>query len=110
MYEKIIHDRGSSFSHKVYPYFTMPWHNHPEYGLIVIISGGGKRAAGDYMDDYPGDLVLYGTNLPHYHMCYGLPEDDPERVSGSEVIQFSGDILPGDMAALEGFAVVFDLL
>ncbi|MCD8172689.1 MAG: AraC family transcriptional regulator [Alistipes sp.] len=111
MYEKIIHDRGSTFSHKVYPYFTMPWHYHPEYELIVITSGGGKRFAGDYVDDYyPGDLVLYGSNLPHYHMCYGLLEEDPERVSGSEVIQFSGDIFPGDMATLEEFSVVYDLL
>ena len=58
-YEKIIHELGSTFSHKVYPQFTMPWHYHPEYELIVITSGGGKRFVGDYMDDFkPGGFGL----------------------------------------------------
>ncbi len=111
LYEKIIHTPGTSFSHKVYPRFTMPWHYHPEFELIVITSGGGKRFVGDHMDDFgPGDLVLYGANLPHFHMCYGLLENDPDKVSGSEVIQFSSDIFPAGMESLTEFNAVASLL
>jgi len=111
LYEKIIHDPGSTFSHKTYKQFTMPWHYHPEYELIVITSGGGKRFIGDYMDDfYPGELVLIGSNLPHFHMCYGLLENDPDKISGCEVIQFSKDIFPETFTQLGEMSVVSDLL
>lgn len=110
-YEKIIHNPGTTFSYKVYPYFTMPWHYHPEFELIVITSGGGKRFAGDYMGEYhPGELVLYGGNLPHFHMCYGLLEDDPDRISESEVVQFNSDIFPANLIEVDEYAVVADLL
>ena len=110
-YEKIIHELGSTFSHKVYPQFTMPWHYHPEYELIVITSGGGKRFVGDYMDDFkPGDLVLFGANLPHFHMCYGLLNNDPQNISSCEVIQFSKDLFPDKLDQIDEFSAVADLL
>lgn len=111
LYEKIIHDGGSTFSHKLYPRFTMPWHYHPEYELIVIKSGGGKRFTGDHVEEYrPGDLVLFGSNLPHYHMCYGLVENDPSKLSASEVIQFPKEIFPEKMGSLKEFSQVASLL
>ncbi|MEG1587212.1 MAG: AraC family ligand binding domain-containing protein, partial [Bacteroidales bacterium] len=111
LYEKIIHDAGSTFSHKVYPHFTMPWHFHPEYELMIIKSGGGRRFAGDHIDDYhPGDLVLYGSNLPHFHMCYGLLANDPDAISACEVIQFSGDIFPEKASQIEELGIVWNLL
>ncbi|OFY40712.1 MAG: hypothetical protein A2X18_11680 [Bacteroidetes bacterium GWF2_40_14] len=111
IYEKVIHDPGTTFSHKIYQHFTMPWHYHEEYELIVITSGGGRRFVGDYMDDYyPGDLVLFGANLPHFHMCYGLTENDPAKISGCEVLQFSVDIFPEKLACMSEFSVIADLL
>ena len=111
LYEKIIHEKGNSFSHKIYPYFTMPWHYHPEFELIVITSGGGKRFVGDYIDDFKvGDLVLFGANLPHFHMCYGLDGDDPGKISSCEVIQFTSDVFPENMEQMSEFVAVRDLL
>lgn len=109
--EQIIHNVGSSFSHKVYDNFTMPWHYHNEYELIVITSGGGKRFVGDNVDDFStGDLALFGSELPHFHMCYGLLENDPQRISGCEVIQFSQSLFPADVDNLEEFSIISDLL
>ena len=111
LYEKIIHDMGSTFSHKVYPRFTMPWHYHPEFELMIITSGGGKRFVGDYVDDFhPGDLVLYGANLPHFHMGYGCMENYPDKVSGSEVIQFTEDIFPEKLDEFGDLSIVAHLL
>lgn len=109
--EDILHNIGSSFSHKVYDHFTMPWHYHKEYELIVITSGGGKRFVGDYVDDFcVGDLVLFGSQLPHFHMCYGLVESNPLKISGCEVIQFPQSIFPSDIETLEEFTVISELL
>ena len=111
LYEKIIHEGGNSFSHKVYPHFTMPWHYHPEFELIVITSGGGKRFVGDYIGDFKiGDLILFGSNLPHFHMCYGLAANDSEKFSSCEVIQFTSDIFPENMGQMSEFSAVRDLL
>lgn len=109
--ETIIHNIGSSFSHIVYDHFTMPWHYHNEYELILITSGGGKRFVGDYIDDFkPGDLVLFGAKLPHYHMCYGLINNEPDKISTCEVIQFNEAILPSNIHDLEEFRMINDLL
>ncbi len=109
--EQIIHNVGSSFSHIVYEHFTMPWHYHIEYELILITSGGGKRFVGDYTDDFcVGDLVLLGSELPHYHMCYGIVENNKERFSGCEVIQFTDSIFPVEMGKLQEFSSIAALL
>ncbi len=109
--EHIIHNIGTSFSHIVYDRFTMPWHYHEEYELILITSGGGKRFVGDYVDDFkPGDLVLLGANLPHYHMCYGLVSNDTKQISSCEVIQFTNNIFPNNIDSLEEFVIISDLL
>ena len=109
--EHIIHNIGTSFSHIMYEHFTMPWHYHEEYELILITSGGGKRFVGDYVDDFnPGDLVFLGANLPHYHMCYGLVNNDKNKVSSCEVIQFTSNIFPSNIDSLEEFAIIYDLL
>lgn len=111
LYEKILHGAGNSFSHKFYPHFTMPWHFHPEFELILIVSGHGKRFVGDTVESFStGDLVLLGENLPHFHMCDGLYANDEELYSSSEVIQFKKDIFPQAMEQIQEYAAINDLL
>jgi len=65
------------------------WHFHPELELVFIHGGSGKRHIGknvSYFND--GDLVLMGTNLPHYGFT--------DRLSGNRsetVVQFKEDFL-----------------
>lgn len=43
------------------------WHYHPEVELIHVIKGEGTLFAGDTTIRFkPGDLILLGSNLPHY--------------------------------------------
>ena len=42
------------------------WHIHPEYELVYIKNGHGKRHVGKMISTYTdGDLVLLGPNVPH---------------------------------------------
>lgn len=43
-----------------------PWHFHPEFELSWVMTSHGTRYVGDYVQPYaPGEVVLYGPNLPH---------------------------------------------
>jgi AraC-like DNA-binding protein len=70
--EKIEPIFGNSFTVKQFdekhssnnkPY----WHFHPEYEIVYISNGSGKRHIGDHLSYFEdGDLILLGPNLPHF--------------------------------------------
>jgi AraC-like DNA-binding protein len=46
--------------------FQFNWHCHPEYEVMLMVKSQGKRFVGDHIYDYgDGDLVFFGSNLPH---------------------------------------------
>ncbi|MDX2284937.1 MAG: AraC family transcriptional regulator [Bacteroidia bacterium] len=68
--------------------FPLFWHYHPEYELTLILSGQGRRLAGDGSEPFgPGDWVLLGPDLPHCWVS-GEPDGSEQR---AQVLQFSAD-------------------
>ena len=71
------------------------YHQHPEYELVLITIGRGKRMVGDHIDRFEdNDLVFLGKHLPHEWLC------DPEYFEGPVgfigeglVVQFLPDFL-----------------
>lgn len=75
------------------PRFDSVYHFHPEYEITLIQSSQGQLLSGDYLGKYyPGHLVLYGPNLPHW---YFNEEKDNSSTTLSEgiLIQFQRQCL-----------------
>lgn len=93
--EKVTRPENQSFFYRdnVQPYFTTPWHFHPEVEIILIVQGYGTRYVGDSVNNfYPGDLVITGSNTPHVWSCspeFSKPESN--LVSQAIFIQFKED-------------------
>lgn len=111
-------EKVSSPSHRsfhafdyVRPVFECPLHFHPECELTHIVASRGLRFTGDHIDRFgPGDLVLFGPNLPHSYT-----NDPPTRRRGqpaahSRVIQFASDSLGGLLQLAPEFAPIRRLL
>jgi AraC-like DNA-binding protein/mannose-6-phosphate isomerase-like protein (cupin superfamily) len=52
------------------------WHYHPEYEIVYVVKGRGKRYIGSHTSFYEGtDLVIIGTNTPHLNFHNGINGD-----------------------------------
>ncbi len=71
------------------------WHYHPEYELVLITQGKGKRIVGDHVGRFENDdLVLVGANIPHEWMCTPDYFEEPDIFKGEGiVIQFVRNFL-----------------
>src|SRR5271155_545763 len=105
LYEKISLRPGESFSYRHFrvPRFEMPWHFHSECELALIVRGRGMRYVGDSIERFEdGDLVLLGSNLPHYWW----KDAEDRRGAHSVVIQFEAGVLGGMLSGLPEVAGV----
>lgn len=78
-----------------YPCFTYPWHFHSEYEIIYIKESTGTRFVGSNNGKYAsGDVMLIGSNLPHYMKSDEAyhADDSMLRVKGT-IIQFEKDFM-----------------
>lgn len=70
-YEKIVEPAERSFTAKVVnrssrPLLSQAWHYHPELEICFTLKSEGRRFVGNQITDYEvGDLVMFGSNLPH---------------------------------------------
>ena len=78
------------------PYFETPWHYHPEYEVVLVLEGRGKRFIGNNISDYEtGDLCFIGSNLPHLYR-----KDDADATGGSLVIHFRENFLGNEFGLI----------
>ena len=57
------------------------WHFHPEMELVYVNGGSGKRHIGNHLSYFHhGELILIGSNLPHYGFTDRLSGNRSETV------------------------------
>lgn len=113
LYEKISLEESASFLIKKFAvrYFDAPLHFHPEYELTYIINGNGKRFVGDSVEEFSsGDLVLLGSNIPHFWRCDKDFYEDDKLKAEAIVIQFSVDFVEKIIGNIPEFRGIYQLL
>jgi AraC-like DNA-binding protein len=86
-------DKSFIVYHETQPFSR--WHHHPEYELVLIVKGKGKRMVGDHIDRFKqNDLVLVGSYLPHEWLCDREYYENPAGFQGEGIVyQFLPDFL-----------------
>lgn len=79
MLEKIVPDAGSSFTVLNLDEESIcknpHWHFHPEYEIVYISKGKGRRQIGNHVSFFDnGDLLVLGPHIPHYRFSMGSPQ------------------------------------
>lgn len=113
LYETIIPGSGLSFAKKnfIFKHFPPDWHYHPEYELVAITEGHGKRFVGSGVSEFaPGDIVLIGSNVPHFHLSDSVYYENNDLYCCSEVIQFNLSVFPVDFQTMPEFDSITRLL
>lgn len=93
--QRLVQDSDKSFIvyHEKEPFFSSPWHYHPEYELVLIVKSTGKCIIGDHIEHFQeGDLFFMGIELPHVF------DNDDSYLNGdleaeAIVVQFLPDFL-----------------
>lgn len=100
--QRLLQEPDKSFIvfHEKEPFFSSPWHYHPEYELVLITKSTGKRIIGDHIGYFEeGDLVLIGSQLPHVYdndplYTTGVPGLNAEAIVIQFLPDFFGNVLP----------------
>jgi AraC-like DNA-binding protein len=91
--QKLPLAKGTSFIYENYvsPYFETPWHYHEEIEIVLCHGGIGKKIVGNHVSTYAeGDLMLLGSNLPHWFKADEMYYVDNQFIKpASIVIQFN---------------------
>ncbi len=97
-FELIPRSEAFSFAVRQFklPAFSSPWHFHPECELTYIVHSKGRRFVGDSIEPFaPGEIVLLGSNLPHYWRN-DEPAKNKNEPAHSIVVQFREECLGTD--------------
>lgn len=100
-----------SVRHDVVPHFLNRWHYHTEVELVHIVKGKGTQFIGDSIHHFKeGDVILVGSNLPHYWKCDDIYfQNNPELNVEAKVIHFLEDLWGDKFLELSENKILRDL-
>lgn len=111
--EKIIYGERNLFHSKIFrnKYFNTCWHFHPEYELVYVNEGKGKRYLADKVELFKEeDLVLFAPNIPHLYLSNEDYYKDNELSSVWQVLHFTEKVFPQEFHGTEEFQNIENML
>lgn len=112
--EKVIYGDSNLFHSRSYEsniFINATWHIHPEYELVYIIKGRGKRFVAERVDSIEeGTLTLLGPNIPHFYISNDEYYNQKNLETKWHVLQFPKSIFPVGMDQSKEFGHIKDLL
>lgn len=105
-------DNSFVMKYENFPHFRFPSHFHEEYEIVYIIKSFGKKFVGDSVEEFfPGDLSVYGSNLPHFYMSDpAFYTGDPNLRVNAIVVQFPTSYFPQSQLQRAEFDSIKNLL
>lgn len=92
-----------------FPHFTYPWHFHSEFEIVFVLKSSGKRFVADSVEPFgEGDIVLLGSNLPHFWKSES--EDGSENRVNAIVVQFHSDFFREEINSYPEFHRISEML
>lgn len=93
-----------------FPHFTFPWHYHRELEIVYVINSYGNRYVGDSVEEFnDGDLVLLGSNLPHFWKNHDdFYQNNSDLQVKAIVVQFPFELI--DVGHLPEFRNIHELI
>lgn len=92
-------------------HFTYPWHFHREFELLYVMEGSGTSFVADNIEKFEaGDLVLMGSNLPHFWRSDEIYTRNNNLNIKYVVVQFPDDFLKDQISNYPEFHLIRDLL
>lgn len=105
--EKVIYGMNNLFNSRRYEtkiFINATWHIHPEYELVYIIEGKGKRFVAERVDEIAdGELTLLGPNIPHFYISNDEYYQENDLAAKWHVLQFPESIFPSGMEVSNEF-------
>lgn len=94
------------------PHFTYPWHFHSEFELLYVLEGFGTSFVADSIEKFQaGDMVLLGTNLPHFwHSDESYLSSNGKLKVKYIVVQFPNDLFKEPFSLYPEFHLITELL
>ena len=92
-------------------HFNFPYHFHPEIEIVLIVSSFGKVFVRNGMTPFsPGDLFIFGSNVPHLFVSDQSFHSSGEKNVEVILIQFSPQITTESLLMLPELKNVSNLL
>jgi AraC-like DNA-binding protein len=92
----IQNDQKTSFDlrYEEAAFFDNPWHYHPELELTLVLESEGIRFVGDSVEPFAAyDLVLLGSNLPHFwRNNAAYYQGDSNKKARAIILRFKKDL------------------
>lgn len=108
---EIAPDHSFAIRPQVNPLFYNQWHYHPELELTWVQQGSGIRFVGDSIENFQaGDLILLGSNLPHFWRSDESAESAGQAPCQALVVQFGEHFWGEAFLALPELASIRNLL
>lgn len=114
IFEKINNSENESFFYKLVeePYFSAPWHFHPEVEIFLVLEGTGTRYVGDGISNFsPGDLAIIGAETPHvWSSSNDYYQKIRQGISRGICIQFEEIFFGNEFSQLPELKLIMELL
>jgi AraC-like DNA-binding protein len=114
MHEQVLIPGGSPIRVKWddFLHFKFPWHFHSEIEIVYVIKSSGIRYVADKMEPFTdGDLVLVGSQVPHYwRNDENYLKGNPNYRVNAVVVQFASDFMEKPFKSYPEMSHIHDLI